>query len=238
MKTTFTFAFLLLAYSTIFAQVLLDIQGLNDVSPYNRGAKGFDLRYEGVRGTPLLFDDWQTAKIQLADRDTFGATAKINVDLEQNLLILQLPGEKVGQVSPYKLKAFKIEDAASRQTQLWTVLREKEVEGTTNSQEKFYELLHQGKFTLLKSVKKTFKRANYKEAYSIGARYDEYIKGVDYWLREGDKPFQEIKLKRKSLDEVLSRYASRMERIIKNQKLNVSEEKDVIKLLTALEEDN
>lgn len=234
MKASLTILLFFVLTSVVFAQLDVDIQGLNDVSPYNRGTKGFDLRYEGVKGTPLLFEDWQVAKIQLANRDTFSASAKINIDLEQNVLLLQWKDGKVGQISLSKIKAFQTEDKDG--THSWQLMTEKEVEGTTNSQLKVYETLSAGKFTLLKSVKKSFKKANFKEAYSIGNRFDEYIMQVDYWLREEQKPYQEIKLKRKALEEALPRQTSRIESVLKKQKLNLGDEKEMVVLLKALEE--
>lgn len=234
MKARLTVLLFFALTSVVFAQLDVDIQGLNDVSPYNRAIKGFDLRYEGVKGTPLLFEDWQPAKLQLANRDTFSASVKINVDLEQNVLLLQWKNGKVGQISLFKLKAFQIEDKDGTHT--WQLITEKEVEGTSNSQLKVYEILYAGKFTLLKSIKKSFKKANFKEAYSIGNRFDEYAQEIDYWLREGKKPYQEIKLKRKAIEEALPHQTIQIERVLKTQKLNLGDEKEVVLLLKALEE--
>lgn len=214
--------------------VEITLIGTNDISPYNRGSKGFDLRYEGVKGDPLLFKDWQTTSIQLTNRDTFSASAKINVDLIAQVLIIQLRNGTSGQIPLSKIKAFKIENPDGT-TRLWKIYSEKEIEGSTGEGLKPYEVLVEGDFTLLKRMDKKFKKASFKEAYSIGNRYDEYVPTTDYWFREGKKPYQEIKLKRKAIEEALSAHTETVEKAMKAQKLDLTSEKEVVQLLKTLE---
>lgn len=228
--------FCLVFYSHLSAQLDVEINliGAGDLTPYKHGGKGFDLRYEGVRGTPLLFEDWQTAQIQLVNQDTFSNPVKINVDLEQNIMIIQMRNGTLGQVNISKMKAFKIIQA-DNQSDTWQILPEKEVENNNNGQLKCYQILYHGTFTFLKEVNKKFVKASYQQAYSIGNRYDEYVPDVVYWLRENKAAFQKVKLKQKAIEAALPSQASRLGRVAKTQNLNIGNEKEVAQLLAVLE---
>jgi len=219
------------------AQLDLEINliGDGDMAPY-KNSRGFDLRYEGVRGTPLLFDDWQTAQIQLINQDSFSNLTKMNVDLNLQVMVIQMRDGSTGQVNISRIKSFKT-ISPDNQINTWQILPEKEIEGTDNPQLKCYHILHAGKITFVKAVNKKLLKASYKEAYSIGNRYDEYIKDVEYWISADEKPYQKIKLKQKSLEEALPRQAARIARTLKTQKLSAGDEKDIIQLLQILEKD-
>lgn len=199
------------------------------------GAMGFDERYEGSKGTPYLFDQWQTARAKMYGLDTFSAEIKMNVDLIRQLMTMQLRDGTTGYISPFNIKNIIIEEAGGNSSH-WVVLPEHKVEGSDNEQPKFYKVLHQGDdYTLLKETKKLLIKATFKQPYSVSRNYDEFVTEYHYWLKEGDAPFKKVTLRKKILEKALSEKETSVHQITKNQNIDVREEAGIVRLLEFLE---
>lgn len=205
-----------------------NLKALGNLTPYAPGAIGFDNRYQGIQGDPFLFSEWQDGQVQFAKQDTFSMSIKCNLDLVKQVLVVQMRNGSSSQVTATNIKAIQIKEGQRR----WLTLSEKEVENINSVRLKFYELLHQGKYQLLKLTEKSFKKANYQGAYNIGNNYDEFLTETSYWLRSDGNRYTKVKMKRKEIEAMLPGTAAAF---IKSEKLDLSEEKDVIKLLTILE---
>lgn len=212
-----------------------NLRALGNLNPLSAGAIGFDNRYQGVKGTPLLFPEWQWGTIQFAKQDTFSSTPfKVNVDLIKNTLIVQLRDGSLGEISAMNVKALQVKNDLGELTN-WTVASEKEVEGMNSIRRKFYQSFYEGKLRLVKSTIKVFKKGNYQGAYSNGNTYDEFLTEEHYWLSVDGKRFEKIKIKRKDIENALSAQATAVTDLSKTHKLNLNEVKDVAKLLSLLE---
>lgn len=244
MKTFFT-ALLAISISFSFAQTPAPQQGfdpeqnlriLGNLNPLSVGAIGFDNRYEGVTGTPLLFTDWQWGTIQFVKQDTFSTPFKLNVDLVKNTLIVQLRDGSLGELSAANVKAIQIKNNDSGDLMRWVVASEKEVEGVKSVRLKFYQAFYEGSnMRLFKVTNKIFKKANYQGAYNSGNTYDEFITEESFWLHAGGKQFEKVKIKRKDIENALSVQSAAVADLTKTHKLNLNDVKDVAKLLSLLE---
>lgn len=230
--------FILLLFSCFIikglAQAALNPNGVGNLSPYIVSQMGFDNRYQGIKGTPFLFDKWQEGKVMLVKQDTFSVSLQLNIDLVNSAVTILLPNGAIGQIQATHLKKIQVKDA-NNQLNEWIVAFELEIEGTDNARQQIYQVLKEGHFTLLKSTQKRLQKADYKGAYNVGNKFDEFVTETTYWLREGDEPYQKIKLKRKALEEALPKHTASMEKIIKTQRLDLTYDMDVIQLLKALE---
>jgi hypothetical protein len=65
--------------------------------------------------------------------------------------------------------------------------------------QRFYQILHNGKYQLIKIPGKQFVQADYKNAYSADRRYDEYIQANKYYLKGPDSLYHQVQLSRKSI---------------------------------------
>lgn len=204
---------------------------IGNMTPYSPGVIGFDNRYQGIQGDPFLFSQWQLGRIRFVKQDTFSIPLNINIDLVKQVLVVQMRDGSSSQVTATNVKAIQTTDADQR-LRRWTVLSEKEVENVNSVRLKFYEILHEGTFQLLKLTEKTFKKANYQGAYNVGNAFDEFVTEISYWLRGDGKKFTKVKMKRKEIESILPTSAPPL---IKNQKLDLTNENDVIKLLGQLE---
>ncbi len=193
----------------------------------------FDNRYEGVRGTPLLYQDWTEGYVLFKDKkEQETRTFKMNIDMFEHVLHVVLFDGKIGSL-PSKFVGsvhFKTEEGTEK---VFKPMLRKDIEGSNYSGLGYYEVIHEGDIILVKQYRKTFKEADYKGAYSADIRYDEYKDEERYFISLDGQKFEKVRLKSKQLESVLSQYD--LKSISRKEKLNLSKEEDVKKLLSILE---
>lgn len=212
-----------------------DLRQLGTLGPMSAGARTIDLRYQGVKGSPLLFEDWKNAGLQLAGQEGFGDDVKINIDGQKNLLYFELPGNYSGTIPAEKLQAVKVKIGPG-EYQLYEVWSSLEVENTKEDELKYYQSLYDGKSKLLKLDYRFFVKADYEGPYSADRRYDEYVVGTSYWLKEDGGNFQKVKFKRKSVEQALPSYADKIQKLMKQHKIILTTEESLVRLLKLLDE--
>jgi hypothetical protein len=211
-----------------------NLRQLATLGPLSPGARGFDNRYEGVRGSPLLFEDWREARIVVQGGTAEGEQAEININQYDNLLVVRFPGGQAGTVPVAKIRMLHVKTPAGTRT--FESLPATMVENDSEEEKRFYEVLRQGKFTLLKAHEKIFQKADYKGAYSTDRRYDEFLDRQVYYLRGPDGPFEKLnKLKSKAIEKTLPGYEKEIGEIVNKEKLDLREERDVIRLIELLD---
>lgn len=237
MKKLFILCFTALLTIALSAQETFNpqynLEQLGNLGSFNVGAVAFDNRYEGVKGSALLFDHWQIARIRFAGQDTLGIPVKMNVDVYGGTIAVLLPSGSIGQSALRNAQAIQTEENGLPDKN-YIVAPEREIGGNSN-RFVLYQVLYDGEVQLLKSIQKIIREADYKGAYSMGNPYDEIITETDYWLGAPGEGYEKIKLRRKDLQNALPKAADRMSDVVKKQKLQWSEEGDVIRLLAALE---
>ncbi len=198
-----------------------NINSVANVNPLSPGAVGFDDRYEGVKGTPLLYDDWMEGNLFLKD-NTWFRNIKMNLEIYEGSLYILAPGNE---------QIFALPNAEINEVHLFS-------EGETILFRRFspdqfdkkidpdhlFEVLTQGEYTFLKLSKKLFREADYQGAYSADRRYDEFIPSTSYYLTNSDGIFEKIKLTEKALCKLLPDQKSRIKEVVKNRGLSEGEE--------------
>jgi hypothetical protein len=195
----------------------------------------FDNRYQGVKGTPLMFEDWTEGYVLFKDKpeEEEVKTFKMNIDLFQNKLYVTLYNGSIGTLPAKFVRSvhFKTEDGKEH---VFKPFIRKEVESSNFPGLGYYEILHEGDILLMKHHRKIFKEADYKGAYSADIRYDEYQDETRYFISLDNQSFEKIKLKSKNLEKAMPNYD--IKALSKKEKLNLSKEEDVKKMLILLEE--
>ncbi len=209
------------------------LRSVANIKSNTSGKSDFERRYANVQGNPYLFDDWQVGNAKLVGSDTFEVTLLMNIDLVSHLLILQLEDGSIGFISPFNIHELTVREKLYHIRNI-VVLPESVVEGNNNGQKYFYELMHDGRFNLLK---RTSKRINRPIAtpYEVSDGKTEVITTETYWLSEAEKPYQRITLRRKSIEKALPSYGIEIRQIAKKNNLYFYELKDLITLLEFLE---
>lgn len=214
-----------------------DLRELANLAPGSGPIRTIDNRYEGVRGNPFLSEDWQKGTIKLASKDDFGQEVLLMLNLFEQVLYFRLTNGFASSLPSSTLHAFRIY-TSPEQFDLFRVYPEAVIEGTNNPKLKFYEVLFEGPFVLLKQHAKTFRAADYKAAYSTNQRYDEFADQSSLWLQEKGKDFVKIKLKRKAIEQALPEYADLIREVMKSEKISLNQEEDLVRLLEGVANKN
>lgn len=173
-------------------------QNLNAVAglkPYSDGAMGFDNRYEGVKGTPRMFDNLLPSYLLLNDNDIY-------IELETDL---NLTGNSVLYTDPKTKTLFELPAESVKELIIENngrelffrnsagLLFEKPLKGI-----RLYQVLFEGAVLFIKVPEKKFLEADYKGAYSADRRYDEYQDVTKYYIALSDGLLHQVQLSRKS----------------------------------------
>lgn len=209
---------------------LLQLANLNPLGP---SARSFDNRYEGVRGTPYLFEKPLAVVVSGVRGGKSYDFSAGNIDAFDNYLVVALDNGQQGAipaVAIHHIKAVR----APRDTLYFITLRQGEVTEKADSTVRFFELLYQSdKHQLLKLVDKYFQKADYKGAYSANVRYDEYRDRNYYYLRH-EGAYLPLKLRMREVKAILGEEAAALAEI---KQYDVESEAGFTALLRALDGD-
>jgi hypothetical protein len=212
-----------------------DLRDLATLNPNTPGVRSIDLRYEGIKGTQFLSEEWQQGAFRLKGQEEFSQDISVQLNLIEHALYFQLNNGFTGVLPTAKVEALRI-TTGPEQYRLFRVFPEAEVEGGNENKLKFYEVLFEGPFLLLQYHYKMFREADFKGAYSADRRYDEYVDLNTLWLKEEGKRFEKIKIKRKDIENALPSCADKIQKVMKAEKISLQKEEDLVDLLTALQE--
>jgi hypothetical protein len=173
-----------------------NLNAIRDLVPYSNGGIGFDTRYEGIKGSPRLFDTLLPSFLNLKGQDYY-LQLRTDIDLVENAVLfihpktgklLALPSSMVNELvieSPGKEMLFRTTGGKNF---------EKDIK-----EQKFFQVLKEGPFYFVKMPVKIFTEANYKGAYAPDRRYDEYETKYRYYIYSADSTYHQVQLNRKSL---------------------------------------
>lgn len=154
----------------------------------------------GVNGSPYLDKRWLPARLQMANKIEL-APVPLKVDvLERRLLMrpFNRPNDSL-VLDDRLLVGFTLDEPAGLQPARVRKFRRFVEAPVASQQMEFVEIVHEGKFTLLKRYAKTLRQANYQGAYSTGNRYDEIEDKTQYYLKRFDGTLVPLKLTLKML---------------------------------------
>lgn len=187
-------------------------------------SSNLDDLYEGVVGTPYLFDQWENGNIFLVGGDTV-SDIPIKYDLySEQLLYRKSASLDSFIVNKVVIKKFEIRDPKTG-VELTFVK-------TGENNDEFMELLYNGSSKLFLDHQKPFIKADYKGPYSKGIKYDEYKNATQYYLLKKNSEFLKIRLNKSSILKSLSDKKKKIEEFIKKNDLDLNRELDVIRVLT------
>lgn len=182
-----------------------EINRLTDSKHY-KAVSGFDNRYQGIKGSPFLADEWMPGILCLKDSSL------------------------IRRAFVYKFDAYGNEIWAKDSTGFVRVLQNAQLrsldvsqpDGTTCALRKYgipelggahrlFRALHEGKnYTLVMDVKKTLKKSNLEDRglVTVGNAYDWFEDQSTCWLKIQQQPFLEVNLKKSKFIDGLPAEAS------------------------------
>ncbi len=164
----------------------------------SRQATGFDNRYEGVQGSPFLFEEWLEGALTLNDSAVVRDKMKYKFELINNTIWLKLgTGE---ERILYNRELLALELTAQNGTHY--VIKKVKLPDVVDNNHFSIILFDSDNFTLVKDVKKVFRKANLEDKgiVTVGKAYDWFEEIVKYYVKTGNKSyFVEMNLKKSNL---------------------------------------
>jgi hypothetical protein len=173
-----------------------NLNAISNLSAYTSGGMGFDSRYEGVKGSPRLFDTLYPSLLKVKGQDYY-IQLESDIDVFHNRLIFLHPKtRKLLSIPSDIIKEVVISPGGNDQLYRTSagMKFDKEIK-----EQKFCQILRDGEYQFIKIAEKTFNEADYKGLYSVDRRFDEYETKYKYYLIGKDSVFHQIQLNRKSL---------------------------------------
>jgi hypothetical protein len=173
-----------------------NLNAITNLAPYSTGGVGFDNRYEGIKGSSRLFDKLLPSFLRIKGQDYY-IQVDTDIDLYQNKLLfihpktgklLSIPSDIVSEVI---IKG-------DEKDLLYRTTADKNFEKEISGQ-KFFQVLKDGSFQLIKMPVKILIEADYKAAYSSDRRYDEFNTKYRYYILCSDSLYHQVTLTKKSL---------------------------------------
>lgn len=189
-----------------------------------------DHRYEGLRGTPYFLPEWNKGQIEMVAGQHY-KEAQLKFDAYRQHLVMLRPwaGNDSIIVNANMVKSFEFK---SDNGQIYTFRHLPGVKTDDEAlKEGYFLVLYQGKSSLLKRVVKSFRKADYKNPYANGNRYDEFKDIIAYYILKPDNTLEKVKLTDKAIIEVLGAHEDDLKNFAKQEKLSGKTETDAVRLI-------
>jgi len=181
--------------------------------------------YEGVKGTPFVFEEWLKGIVLLKDSTLFkGLSLKYDA-YNDELVILNTKNNTPMVMDKTPISAFTLATSELTPSMLF-------VKVPYDEKNFFMQLIYEGKrIDFLKQYKKRLRKADYEGPYNAGIPYDEFIEGNNYFLRFPTGKMEKTKLNRRSIIKSFPNKQQELKSFAKKNNMNLDNEQDVIKLI-------
>ncbi len=173
-----------------------NLQAISNLSPNSAGAVGFDTRYEGVKGTPRLFDTLLTSYLLVKGQEKYIQFLS-DLNVVNNTLLFTHPRTKQLMEVPSDIVNELIVMKEGREIKFITSKGTNFEKGFKEN--RFCQILTEEPYQFIKIPGKLFIKADFKGPYTIDRRFDEFRSNEKYYLEGKDKVFRQIQLNKKSL---------------------------------------
>ena len=185
----------------------------------------FDTRYEGVKGSPYLYEEWKKGAVLLAGT-TEPLPALLNYDCVNGQLLVRMPDGQPASLPVEAVNAFLISTDDRDDEWAFFVSDVSEKGGKT-----FYQVIYNEKTVLYKHLKKHFKPADYQRAYSPNRRYDEFEWDNQLYLKRENEIPEKIKLNAKAIISHFPDKSKELQDFISAGKLKFKSDEDLIRII-------
>jgi len=171
-------------------------EAISKLSGYSDGTPPVDTRYEGVKGSPMLYDGMVQSLIKVNFLDKY-LSIKSNLDAYSNGIVFAHP-------STGKLLLF---PCNSVEQAVFIINGERQYIRTTKGlvfdhpieKAKFCQVLYSNGTTVIRTLVKLLNKADYQGNYSPNKRYDEFVNLYTYYQAGSDQVFHKISANKKTL---------------------------------------
>jgi len=187
--------------------------------------KTFDNRYEGVKGTPYVFNEFKQGEVFLKSKNK--VTIKdLNYNCFDNEIAYMDPATGVIRLmNKFQVDLFTIHDGDK--TLIFVPIR-LDAEAETI----FTEVLYNKGSFVYKIYEKEWVKANYEGGYSADRKYDEFVDKYDlYFLIKGEQILYKAKKSKKQVIAAFPNHKDEISSFLKSSKLDLKDENSLIELV-------
>jgi hypothetical protein len=177
-------------------------------------------KYVDVQGSPYLNEAWKVGAVTAANSKSY-PNLKVRYDVFAGELEYQ-QNNQTYKLSPSAIKEFKITDNDEM------VFRNGFAAVNNNTPTTFYQVLVDGPTKLLKHFKVNIIE---NKPFNSATTTKEFQKQEQYFIAKPDGTIQRIQKNKKSVLAALPEEKDRLEKLIKEQDLNLNDESNLIALL-------
>lgn len=199
-----------------------NIDDIANISPISIGGKGFDTRYEGVQGSPMLFSEMLPALVKVNSLTRY-LQINSNLDVYKNQLNFIHPVSGKQMMLPIDI----IDEVIINSNEGRLYFRTTRGMSFDHPSDKirFCQVLYSnGATTIIRIESKSLLEADYKKLYSPDRRYDEFYSKVTYYEAGMDLVFHKIPATKKSLLNVFPGKADLIEATLREKKFGADED--------------
>ncbi len=212
------------------AMIYNSLQRNEEIGGGTGAVRTYDLRYEGMQGTPYFIDEWLSGKLVFTNGDAGKKSHLLKYNTQTKELLMKRPQGDSIIVFPNQITAFTIIDASKNVSYPFIKVENLKADGGTVPV-CFLMVLYKNKSSLLKYVSKNVLKANYQGGYSADRRYDSYVDNSQYFIRKFDNSLVKVKVKKSSVLDALEDKKAEIEAYIKKENLSFKNDFDIAKVL-------
>jgi hypothetical protein len=186
----------------------------------------FDTRYEGVKGSPYLYEDWQKGAV-LISGTAEPQPALLNYECVNGQLLVRMSDGLPSSLPVDAVKAFLIADESQSDGFNFFVSDTGEKGGKT-----FYQVIYNENTVLYQHLKKHFKPADYQRAYNPDRRFDEFEWDIQYFIKKENGVPEKVKLNPKAIVKLFPEKEKELNKYISDNKLKIRSAEEITKVLS------
>jgi hypothetical protein len=173
-----------------------NLRAISNLSATSIGGVGFDTRYKGIKGSPMLFDTLLPSFLKINNQENY-IQIESDIDLVSNSVYFLHPKTK----QMVSVSGSRITEIIIRQDNNDMIFRT--MEGSYLKRNSgdfiFYQVMNNSPNQLIKVPVIEFTEADYKQAYSPGRQFDEFSTTYKYYIILADGTLHQCQLTEKSL---------------------------------------
>jgi hypothetical protein len=187
--------------------------------------KTFDNRYEGVKGSPYVFETWYPGEVFLNNKKKV-AISQLNYNCFENEIAYKEPASEVIRlVNRYTVDFFQINVSGESLTFVPVKLGE-------DTEPVFVQILYDAASKVYKVHQKEFLKANYEGGYSADRKYDEFVDKYDIlFMKQGEKTLFKAKSSKKYMISIFPEKENEISSFIREAKLDLKQDESIVKLM-------
>ncbi len=226
MRTKFSERFLcslLFISLTTYSAVAQNVGAQDNVNRVSAGmsvVQTFDKRYEGIKGSPVIFENFLPGIVVIGEETI--ASVLLNFDAYNNEILYKTCADCVYKIADNtRVKSFTVNDKLLQRKFAVKPIDKKTFE--------VREVMYEGKFQYYRLHKVVLNKADYQGAYSANQKYDEFVQEQLYFYSPGTQSVP-LKLKAKNLKQAFPQKADGIDDFIKQNKIDFKNDQHLIRL--------